>query len=189
MGGRFGPCSPPRHDRTVLRRSQGAQVGADRRRGQGLSLYPVGHERRAHPDRRGMHRRRAVLHRQGQRLCQGAQTSSAAPSAKTRACSSPSHAPMSSCPPRPRWSPRPRACSMRARPRGPRPICQKCWRARPAGPRQTCASRRTAVSASPREYDVERKFRETRLYQVAPISTNLILSHVATHVLDLPKSF
>ncbi|WP_374281318.1 acyl-CoA dehydrogenase family protein [Novosphingobium sp.] len=39
------------------------------------------------------------------------------------------------------------------------------------------------------EYDVERKFRETRLYQVAPISTNLILSHVATHVLDLPKSF
>jgi alkylation response protein AidB-like acyl-CoA dehydrogenase len=39
------------------------------------------------------------------------------------------------------------------------------------------------------EYDIERKFRETRLYQVAPISTNLILSHVATHVLKLPKSF
>jgi len=39
------------------------------------------------------------------------------------------------------------------------------------------------------EYDIERKFRETRLYQVAPISTNLILSHVATHILDLPKSF
>lgn len=39
------------------------------------------------------------------------------------------------------------------------------------------------------EYDVERKFRETRLYQVAPISTNLILSHVATHALGLPKSF
>ena len=36
------------------------------------------------------------------------------------------------------------------------------------------------------EYDIERKFRETRLYQVAPISTNLILSHVATHVLCLP---
>ncbi|MCC7167210.1 MAG: acyl-CoA/acyl-ACP dehydrogenase [Rhodospirillales bacterium] len=40
-----------------------------------------------------------------------------------------------------------------------------------------------------REYDVERKFRETRLYQIAPISTNLILSHIATHVLGLPKSF
>ena len=39
------------------------------------------------------------------------------------------------------------------------------------------------------EMDIERKFRETRLYQVAPISTNLILSHVATHVLGLPKSF
>jgi alkylation response protein AidB-like acyl-CoA dehydrogenase len=39
------------------------------------------------------------------------------------------------------------------------------------------------------EYDIERKFRETRLYQVAPISTNLILSHVATHVLDLPRSY
>jgi acyl-CoA dehydrogenase len=39
------------------------------------------------------------------------------------------------------------------------------------------------------DYDVERKFRETRLYQVAPISTNLILSHVATHVLGMPKSF
>ncbi|WP_420404301.1 acyl-CoA dehydrogenase family protein [Nisaea sp.] len=39
------------------------------------------------------------------------------------------------------------------------------------------------------EYDVERKFRETRLYQVAPISTNLILSYVAEHVLDLPRSF
>ena len=39
------------------------------------------------------------------------------------------------------------------------------------------------------EYDVERKFRETRLYQVAPISTNLILSHVATHALGMPKSF
>ena len=34
------------------------------------------------------------------------------------------------------------------------------------------------------EYDIERKFRETRLYQVAPISTNLILSHVGTHVLS-----
>lgn len=39
------------------------------------------------------------------------------------------------------------------------------------------------------EYDIERKFRETRLYQVAPISTNLILSYVAEHVLKLPRSF
>jgi len=39
------------------------------------------------------------------------------------------------------------------------------------------------------EYDIERKFRETRLYQVAPVSTNLILSYVAEHVLGLPRSF
>jgi len=39
------------------------------------------------------------------------------------------------------------------------------------------------------EYDVERKFRETRLYQVAPISTNLILAYVAEHVLKLPRSY
>src|SRR5690606_11829537 len=39
------------------------------------------------------------------------------------------------------------------------------------------------------EYAVERKFRETRLYQVAPISTTLILSHVGTPVLGMPKSF
>jgi acyl-CoA dehydrogenase len=39
------------------------------------------------------------------------------------------------------------------------------------------------------EYDVERKFRETRLYQVAPISTNLILSYLAEHVLGMPRSY
>ncbi len=39
------------------------------------------------------------------------------------------------------------------------------------------------------EYDVERKFRETRLYQIAPISTNLILSYLAEHVLGMPRSY
>jgi len=39
------------------------------------------------------------------------------------------------------------------------------------------------------EYDVARKFRETRLYQIAPISTNLILSYVAEHVLGMPRSY
>lgn len=39
------------------------------------------------------------------------------------------------------------------------------------------------------EYDVERKFRETRLFQVAPVSNNLVLAYVATHVLGLPKSY
>jgi alkylation response protein AidB-like acyl-CoA dehydrogenase len=39
------------------------------------------------------------------------------------------------------------------------------------------------------EYDIERKFRETRLYQIAPVSTNLILTYLAEHVLDLPRSY
>jgi acyl-CoA dehydrogenase len=39
------------------------------------------------------------------------------------------------------------------------------------------------------EYDIERKFRETRLYQVAPISTNMIFSYVAEHILGLPRSY
>ena len=39
------------------------------------------------------------------------------------------------------------------------------------------------------EYDVERKFREARLHQVAPISTNLVLAYIAEHVLGLPRSF
>lgn len=39
------------------------------------------------------------------------------------------------------------------------------------------------------EYDIERKFRETRLYQVAPISTNLIYAYIAEHILELPRSF
>ena len=39
------------------------------------------------------------------------------------------------------------------------------------------------------EYDIERKFRECRLYQVAPISTNLVLSYIAEHVLGMPRSY
>ena len=60
---------------------------------------------------------------------------------------------------------------------------------------QSLLGSRQCLPADPRwfgfacEYDVERKFRETRLYQVAPISTNLILSYVAEHLLELPRSF
>ena len=39
------------------------------------------------------------------------------------------------------------------------------------------------------EYDIERKFRESRLYRIAPISTNLILAYIAEHLLDLPRSY
>ncbi|MBV9425115.1 MAG: acyl-CoA/acyl-ACP dehydrogenase, partial [Solirubrobacterales bacterium] len=40
-----------------------------------------------------------------------------------------------------------------------------------------------------REYDVERKFRETRLFQVAPVSTNMVLAYIAQNVLGLPRSY
>ena len=53
----------------------------------------------------------------------------------------------------------------------------------------TCACRRIGGFGFAEEYDIERKFRETRLYQVAPISTNLILSYIAEHVLGLPGSY
>ena len=46
-----------------------------------------------------------------------------------------------------------------------------------------------AASASPREYDIERKWRETRLFQVAPISTNLVLAYIGEHVLGMPRSY
>jgi len=40
-----------------------------------------------------------------------------------------------------------------------------------------------------REYDIERKWRETRLFQVAPISTNLVLAYIGEHVLGMPRSY
>jgi alkylation response protein AidB-like acyl-CoA dehydrogenase len=40
-----------------------------------------------------------------------------------------------------------------------------------------------------KEYDVERKWRETRLFQIAPISTNLVLSYIGEHMLGMPRSF
>ena len=72
---------------------------------------------------------------------------------------------------------------------GRRPTWRSWWRRKPRGSRpMTCIQTHGGFGFA-EEYDIERKFRETRLYQVAPISTNLILSHVATHVLGLPKSF
>ena len=99
-GGRQGPHHPadphhdePRHDRAVLRRSGSAGGESDRRGGQGLPLHPRRHERRAHPDRVGMHRRRALLHRSRQSPTPRSARCSAGRSARTRACSSRSPAP------------------------------------------------------------------------------------------------
>ena len=78
-GGEIRPDHPadPHHaqsrdDRAVLRQPAGAGRKPDRRGGQGLSLHPRRHERRADPDRRRMHRRRAILHRARDRIRQDA---------------------------------------------------------------------------------------------------------------------
>ncbi len=179
----------PRHHRGVLRQSAGAGGEPDRRGGQGLPLHPLRHERRAHPDRRRMHRRRQVVHRARQRLCQGARAV------------------------RPADRPEPgRAVSDRAglcadarrRTDGARGRPQIRGRRATSGRRPTWPSMLAAdaswVAADmcvqthggfgfAEEYDVERKFREARLYQVAPISTNMILSYLAEHVLGLPRSY
>jgi acyl-CoA dehydrogenase len=60
---------------------------------------------------------------------------------------------------------------------------EACWRAAEA------ALQTHGGFAFAREYDVERKWRECRIYQVAPIATNLILSHVAQHVLGMERSY
>ena len=67
--------------------------------GKGFRYILVRHERRAHPDRGGVHRRRQMVHRQGDGLCQGAQRCSAGRSARTRACSFRSRAPTCRCAP------------------------------------------------------------------------------------------
>ena len=87
----------PRHHRGLLRQCQGAGREPDRRGGQGLSLHPLRHERRAHPDRRRMRRRRQVVHRQGARPTPRSGTCSAGRSARTRASSSRSPRPTPTC--------------------------------------------------------------------------------------------
>ena len=70
-----------------------------------------------------------------------------------------------------------------------KPTCRRCSRPTlPGRPPNACVQTHGGFAFA-EEYDVERKFRETRLYQVAPISTNLILSYIAEHILGMPRSY
>ena len=89
----------PRHHAGVLRRLARAGGKSDRRGRPGLPLHPGRHERRAHPDRGGMHRRCQMVHRQGDAAMPRSANCSAGRSARTRACSSRSRAPMRRCAP------------------------------------------------------------------------------------------
>ncbi len=147
-----------------------------RRGGQGVPLHPLGHERRAHPDRRRMRRRREMVHEEVSRTMRTSARCSAAPIG-----AEPGH-PVSD---------RPRLCQhARGRTDGPRSRAPLRSRATDCGAEANMAKLLAAEASGEaanvciqthggfgfaEEYDIERKFRETRLYQVAPISTNLIL--------------
>lgn len=64
----------------------------------------------------------------------------------------------------------------------------KCSPRKHPGMRETCMQTHGSFAFA-KEYHIERKIRETRLYQIAPISTNLILSYIGEHVLGLPRSY
>ena len=79
--------------------------------------------------------------------------------------------------------------SRRASPAARRPTWPSCWRSEASWAAADMCVQTHGGFGFAEEYDIERKFRETRLYQVAPISTNLILSFISEHVLGLPRSY
>ncbi len=164
-----------RDQRGLLRQFRDSRGEPDRRRGQGLPLHPGRDERRAHPDRRGVHRRRLLVHRQGAASTPASAWCSTGRSGRTRASSF-------------------RIARAYANVRAADLMRYEAARLFDAG--EPCGAEANiakllAADASweaanvclqthggfgfAAEYDVERKFRETRLYQVAPVSTNLIL--------------
>ena len=71
----------------------------------------------------------------------------------------------------------------------PKPTWPRCWRSEAAWAAAEMCVQTHGGFGFAEEYDIERKFREARLYTVAPISTNMILNFVSEHVLGLPRSY
>ena len=140
-------------------------------------------------DRRRMHRRRLLVHRQGDRVREGTRRLRPADRPEPGRCSSRSRARMSTS--RPLSLMRFKACELfdAQMPCGAEANMAKLLAADASWEAANACLQFHGGFGFAVEYDVERKFRETRLYQVAPISTNLILSYVAEHVLGLPRSF
>ena len=161
-----------------------------RRGRQGLPLHPRRHERRAHPDRGRMHRRRPLVHREGRATTRKERDVFGRPIGQNQGIQFPIA--------------RAYANMRGGGADGARGGCAVRGRGENCGAEANMA-KMLAADASweaanvcvqthggfgfAEEYDIERKFRETRLYQVAPISTNLILCYLAEHVLDLPRSY
>ena len=161
----------------------------DRRGGPGLPLRDRRLERRAHPAGRRGHRRRLLVHRARHRLRQRAR-GLRPPDRRQPGRAVPARRRLHAGPRRRPDALRGRAAaSTRASPAAPRPTWPSSSPPRRAGPPPTPAWTPTAATASSTTYDVERKFRETRLYQVAPVNNNLVTSFVATKVLGLPRSY
>ena len=178
----------PQHLRGVLRQPRGAGREPDRRGGPGLPLHRRQHERRAHPDRLGVARRRQVFHPPRRRVCQGAH--------RVRPADRPE--PGRAFPIARAHAETVAAELMVREGRGLFEAERDCGAEANMGKMLAADAAWTAAEAClqtfggfgyAREYGIERKWRETRLYQTAPISTNMILAYVAQHVLGLPRSY
>ena len=156
--------------------------------GQGVPLHPRRHERRAHPDRAGMHRRRALVAQNGvdyakERVVfdrpigqnQGVQFPIARAYAEIEAADL-------ICRRAAALFDAGKECGADAN-MAKLLASEATWHAAEA------ALQTHGGFAFAREYDIERKWRETRLYQTAPISTNLILAYIGEHVLGMPRSY
>ena len=166
-------------------------AGQPRRRGgQGLPLHPRRHERRAHPDRRGVHRRRPLV----RRARRGATRSERVVFGRPIGAE-----PGRAVPDRPgarrRRGGRPdalqggRAVRARRSRAAPRRTWRSCSPPRRPGRRPTRASTRTAASASPRSTTSSASSARRGCTRSRPISTNLILAYVGQHVLGMPRSY
>ena len=177
------------HLRGVHRQSRGAGREPDRRGGQGLQLHRRQHERRAHPDRGRMHRRRALSSSVAPATTPGSASCSAGRSARTRASQFPIARAYADYVAAELMVAKAAALFEAGRDCGAEANMGKMLAADAAWNAAEACMQTFGGFAYAREYGIERKWRETRLYQTAPISTNMVLAYVAQHVLGMPRSY
>ena len=161
---------------------------ARRRGGQGLPLHPRRDERRAGPDRGRVHRRRPLVRREGDGVRVGAGRLRPADRRE------PGRPVPDRAGARADRGRRPDALQGRLAVRAGLPCGAEANMAKLLAAEASWAAANACLDTHggfgfAEEYDVERKFRETRLYKVAPVSNNLILAYVGQHVLGMPRSY
>ena len=160
-----------------------------RRRGKGLSLHPRRHERRADPHCGRMHRRRLLVHRARAVAMRPIASCSIGRSGQNQGIQFPIARAYANV----------RAADLmrfeaarlfdEGKPCGAEANMAKLLAADASWEAANVCLQTFGGFGFAAEFDVERKFRETRLYQVAPVSTNMILSYIGEHVLGMPRSF